>query len=100
MVGLDGGVPMISKWEIRRLSATQKRILIEHIDVQVPVEVRNQARMRNLRSLRQKRLVRGHPANVGKPKVTVLTKSGRQAVCLILADYADAIEAETPEIAT
>lgn len=74
---------------IRKLSTAARAMLINHIDREVPLDVRESPHTRA--SLMNLGLLRGAPANNPKPKKTALTEHGRYAVDLLLGDYADAL---------
>lgn len=82
---------MLTDAAVHRLTGAQRLLLIEHIDVAVPVDVTDQPRNMTRKSLMALGLLRGEPANVLKPRETVLTQAGRHAVGVLLGHYADTL---------
>lgn len=78
---------------IRKLSKLQRDFLVDHVDglrpfVDQPIE--NQTR----ESLVARKLVRYEPlarSQLGAPNGTMLTDAGREALCWLLGQYADAL---------
>src|SRR5271156_4079611 len=80
----------ITTSEVRRLSQRQRDLMIAHIDREVDVIMKNNhlAPVRN--SLMRIGMLKG--ATQGdRPRATVLTERGRQVVCIILGQCADAL---------
>lgn len=84
---------MLTEAAVHRLTGAQRLLLIQHIDVAVPVDVTDQPRNMTRKSLMALGLLRGEPANVPKSRETVLTQAGRHAVGVLLGHYADALVA-------
>lgn len=77
----------------RQLSRTQCDFLIDHIDSAHPLRHdNNEDRTRS--ALISRNLIRYEyaPTIVGRPRATVLTQLGREVVCIVLGQYADALE--------
>ncbi|MHB8271994.1 hypothetical protein [Bradyrhizobium sp.] len=85
----------LSNTEVRALSEPKRRILIEHIDGPVPLSRENIFRIHTVNALLAagllKNALQDYSSPVGRPRALVLTESGRHAVSLLLADYADAL---------
>lgn len=82
---------MLSDSSIRRLSITQREMLIAHIDREVDIVVAAPHLIPSRTALMNLGLLRRHPANAIRPRQTALTEAGRHAVSVILGDYADAL---------
>jgi len=82
---------MLSAQAVSRLSAPQRDMLLKHIDVPVDVVAADSHVVTVRRSLLNLGLLRPHPTGSVRPRHTVLTPDGRDAVCKILAGYADAL---------
>jgi len=82
---------MLSVQAVNQLTARQREMLLRHIDVPVDVTVSDQHVITVRRSLLNLGLIRPHPTGAIRPRHTVLTVDGRDAVCKILAGYADAL---------
>lgn len=84
-----------------QLSIPQRDLLIEHLDVAVPVSIRlDRYRNQTLRSLVEAGLVTYSPICGGaqgpiRPKETRITDAGRTLVSRILADCADVLARAT-----
>jgi hypothetical protein len=81
---------MINPGMVRRLSLAKRDLLIEHIDTAVLVHHKHASRTIVAKSLMRDGLIRADMAGA-RPSATVLTPAGREAVAMILADYADAM---------
>jgi hypothetical protein len=83
----------ISDSAIRRLTAHQRDLLIDHIDGPVDVSVHNVHTVQCRNALIAYGLLRGTPTNVptARPRHTALTERGRMAVAIVLGDYADGL---------
>src|SRR5579863_25172 len=81
----------VSDAEIRRLSAAQRNLLIDHIDGPVDVSLINRWDKSARRGLISTRLLEGHPRGSIRPRQTTLTERGREALGMVLGDYADAL---------
>jgi hypothetical protein len=81
----------VTDGEIRNLSKYQRDLLIDHIDGELEVSVRD-PHLTNVRNaLMRIGLLRGTTGGTIRPKSTVLTERGRMAVGMVLGDYADAL---------
>ncbi len=78
---------------IAKLSKLQREFLIDHVDGVRPFidqQIENMTR----ESMIARGLVRYHPqsrSHLGRPDGTALTNDGREALCTILGQYADAL---------
>lgn len=84
---------MASPAFISKLSSSQRRLLISHIEGPQPIE-RTGPSGRGISSvdcLLRAGLLRAHPVGVVRPKFTDLSESGRNAVAKILSEYAEAL---------
>lgn len=77
--------------DIRALSESKRRILIEHIDGPIPISRNNQSRIHTINSLLGLGLLQNEsPGPIcTRPRALILTEPGRQAVALLLAGYAE-----------
>jgi hypothetical protein len=86
--------PFVSEAFVRRLLAAEREILVQHIDVALDVNRSgNHQRAVVVDELISMKLLRDEkpgPFNP-RPRRTVLTEDGRQAVATILAGYAEAL---------
>jgi hypothetical protein len=82
-----------SLYEIHRLTAFQRDMLIEHVDGPVDVTVRDHRRVCVRDSLITNGMLR--PDHSGprpiRPKATILTERGRYALAAVLAHYAESL---------
>lgn len=74
---------------IRRLTASQRELLIDHIDGEVDVVTANHHMTGVRGSLMKAGLLLGTATK--RPRTTILTEPGRRAVGMVLGDYADAL---------
>jgi hypothetical protein len=81
----------ISDSAIRRLTAHQRDLLIDHIDGPVDVSVHNVHTVQCRNALIGYGLLRGTPTDAPRPRHTALTERGRMAVAIVLGDYADGL---------
>lgn len=82
---------MQAKWIAPYLSRTQREFLIGNID-KPRIIVAENAEILTRESLRKKNLIYYLPRGVHhRPTHTLLTELGREVVCLILAEYAEAL---------
>lgn len=80
---------MLSDAAALRLSSAQRDMLIAHIDGDVGIIRSFQAVAR--KALLARGLLRTPSCHTARPAFTRLTDAGRQAVAVILGDYADAL---------
>jgi hypothetical protein len=81
----------ISDGAIRKLSANQRDLLIDHIDGPLDVSVHDSHTVQCRNGLIASGLLRGSPTGEPRPRQTVLTERGRMTVALVLGYYADAL---------
>lgn len=73
---------------VASLSFAQCEYLLFHVDHAVAVQRSN---FKTLPSLLRLGLIQSDVPNCPRPRYTILTDFGRQAVCMLLANYADAL---------
>lgn len=83
--------PRLSTATILNLSASQRALLIAHIDGPVELSVADRHLMRTRLTLTRAGLLLGHPHNSPRPRKTALSDAGKQAVCAVLGEAADAL---------
>lgn len=71
------------------LSAAQKEYLVDHLDGQRPLANRNAHEVRTRGSLLARGFIHHKETITSRPTATVLTDKGRDALCAILAEYAE-----------
>lgn len=76
---------------IRKLSRTQRNFLLRHIDGPYEMDDRDRQIVIARNVMLGAKLVYGFPLGSLKPRKTMLTDAGRQAVCAILGEAADAL---------
>jgi hypothetical protein len=82
----------VSRTRVAFLSKFQRDFLIEHIDRQVPIiRAEHGARAKTANALIAAGMLRLVPTGARFPQGTKLTDVGREAVCIILGEYADAL---------
>lgn len=81
----------LSESSIRKLSISQRNLLISHIDGPVDVTVVDFHQTQPRRALMDLGMLRGSPAGTIRPRATALTERGRMAVAMVLGEYADAL---------
>lgn len=73
---------------VRRLSGTQRELLVDHIDQGAPVRPQQALTRSALLALDLIRSTRPHDRH---PRRTVLTEKGRMVLAMLLGQYADAL---------
>ena len=81
--------PYVSRSLLQRLTASQRQMLVDHIDGQVGI-ILDKSNVTRI-SLVNLKLLKYSPQNQPKPRFTALTENGRMALCMILADCADTL---------
>ena len=81
--------PPLSDYFVRQLTTLQRDMLIDHIDGEIEIVAVHLKNVRN--SLIRIGLLAGSPQYSKRPRATILTEPGRQAVGIILGQYADAL---------
>jgi hypothetical protein len=81
---------MITRREIRRLSHAQCEFLVQHIDSVRPLRQDGHESITR-RLMVQHEYIRYEPPNAHRPRGTVLTEFGRQAVCAICDMWLEAL---------
>jgi hypothetical protein len=90
-------LPEINNAYVRRISIAQRAVLVGHIDGAVPLDRRDRFHSQTVDTLMTMKLLRdatsGGAGSVEsiRPRATMLTIRGREALAKILAEYADAI---------
>lgn len=72
-----------------RMPKAQRDLLIAHIDGPQPLTIGHESMVRN--ALLARDLLRFNDRTAFRPKTTHLTDTGREVLCIILGDYADAL---------
>jgi len=81
----------LTKTAIRNLRHSQTEVLIAHVDREVPINRLAPWELPARYSLIKMGLLRSIPTGAKRPRATTLSEAGREAVCFILAQYADAL---------
>lgn len=90
-------LPEINDAYVRRISIAQRAVLVEHIDGAVPLDRRDRFHTQTIGTLMTMKLLRDEKSGgvdyvcAVRPRATMLTVRGREALAKILAEYADAI---------
>lgn len=78
-----------------KLSACQRAVLIEHVPGRVPInnEIDPAAALRRstIQALTSAELIQPDRKGAMRPRFTMLTELGREVVCCVLGQYADAL---------
>jgi hypothetical protein len=82
---------MLSDHAISRLSASQRSVLVDHVDGEVGVVVAAYRNLQARNSLIRIGLLRTAIPNAPRPRSTVLTEEGRRVLGAVLGEYADAL---------
>ena len=72
-----------------RMPKPQRDLLIAHVDGPQPLTIGHESKARN--ALIERNLLRFNDPMAFRPKTTHLTNLGRETLCIILGDYADAL---------
>jgi hypothetical protein len=77
--------------DIKALTESKRRILIEHVDGPIPISRNNSSRIHTINALLGLGLLRNESPGPmpAKPRALMLTEAGRWAVSLLLAGYAE-----------
>ena len=78
-----------SAYEISKLTALQRDMLVNHIDGTVDVTLNDHNLVQVRGSLLHNGMIKG--ATPFRPRATVLTERGRYALAAVLANYAEAL---------
>jgi hypothetical protein len=90
-------LPEINDAYVRRISIAQRAVLVEHIDGAVPLDRRDRFHTQTVTTLMTMKLLRDEKSGgvdyvcAIRPRATMLTIRGREALAKILAEYAEAL---------
>jgi hypothetical protein len=90
-------LPEINDAYVRRISIAQRAVLVEHIDGAVPLDRRDRFHTQTVTTLMTMKLLRDEKSGgvdyvcAIRPRATMLTIRGREALAKVLAEYADAL---------
>lgn len=76
---------------IRKISRTQRDFLLKHVDGPHEMDERDRQVVKAKNAMLRAGLVQGVPRGDPRPRTTELSDAGRQAVCAILGEAADAL---------
>lgn len=81
------------RFRTKEVSIPQRDILIDHLDTECPINLRNGARHQGIVRLVSHGLLQynSHRHPFTSTTTTVLTELGREMLCALLADYADTL---------
>lgn len=90
-------LPEINDAYVRRISIAQRAVLVEHIDGAVALDRRDRFHTQTVGTLMTMKLLRDERSGgvdyvcAVRPRMTMLTIRGREALAKILAEYAEAL---------